>query len=121
MSVKEALATMKKLDKSVLPVKAEGKVRGTISKKSIMHKLVKSKVQMADTIEECIVKDLRSCSGNISCAELGRILNRNQYVLVYGDSMIDCDDLLAFMQCKMNPVSAKEEEHKADTPSEAQK
>ena len=74
-----------------------------------MHKLVKNKVKMTDSITECIVNDLRKVSKNISCAELGRILHRNSYVLVEGEYLVDINDLVAFMQKKMSGEQSTEE------------
>lgn len=114
VTCKEALEQLAANRVDQLPVKdASGKVLGVVSHKSIMFKLVKSKVTMDDkALPECLVKDLRHVSKSVTLNELGRVLNRNSYVLIEKEFMCTINDLVHFMSDKMGNKIEKTAESK---------
>ena len=66
----------------------------------LTQKLVKNKVTMEDKISTCAIKEYRNVSGNTKLHELGRVLNRHQFVFVDEKYICSHFDLLNFMKQK---------------------
>lgn len=77
------------------------RVVGVITSQLLMAKLVNKKVVGSDPISKVMTKDFRNMSSNMPLSELGRVLERQNFVLVDGSSIVSSYDLLNFMQDKV--------------------
>lgn len=65
-----------------------------------MSKLANKKVTGADPISKVMTREFRNMSSGVQLSELGRVLERQNFVLVDGYSVVSSYDLLAFMSDK---------------------
>jgi cystathionine beta-synthase len=99
MTCKEAIDKIKEQSYDQYPVqdRKEMRVVGVITSQLLMSKLVNQKVNGSDPISKVMTKDFRNMSSGMSLSELGRVLDRQNFVLVDGSSIVSSYDLLNFM------------------------
>lgn len=99
MTCKEAIDKIKEQSYDQYPVqdRKEMRVVGVITSQLLMSKLVNKKVSGSDPISRVMTKDFRNMSSGMSLSELGRVLERQNFVLVDGSSIVSSYDLLNFM------------------------
>lgn len=80
---------------------------GVLSSKDLLARLYKNQLQMSDTIERAVVRQLRRISGDITLNEVARVMTRNTFALVDDKYMVTIFDVLDAIQRAKN-VAAKE-------------
>lgn len=101
MTIKDAIVEIQKHSFDQFPVKGvDGQIIGCVTSTTLMTKLTKRKVTMADTLEKVVLKEFRNVSSHIPLHELGRILARHNFVLVDNRNIVSNLDLLNFMKDK---------------------
>lgn len=64
----------------------------------LMQNLVKKKAEGSDCIQKVMTKDFRNMSSDMPLSELGRVLERQNFVFVDGMYIASSFDMLRFMQ-----------------------
>jgi len=109
----EAVDMMRCSNFDQFPVKdASGAIMGVLSSKDLLGRLYKNQLQMSDTIERAVVRQLRRISGDITLNEVARVMTRNTFALVDDKYMVTIFDVLDAIQRAKNvapnmPATAK--------------
>jgi len=77
------------------------KVVGVITSQILLTRLSNKKVVGSDPISKIMTRDFRNMSSTMPLSELSRVLERQNFVLVDGSSIVSSYDLLAFMADKI--------------------
>ena len=92
----EAIKKIQETGFDQFPVRNDqGKTVGVLTDKNLMARLAKNQVKLTDSIQKCVVRDIRQVSIGVTLNELSRILVRNSFVLVEDKYFVTIADVLA--------------------------
>jgi len=102
------------------PVKNEqGRTIGVLTDKNLMTRVTKNQVKLTDTIQRCIVRDIRQVSMTTTLNELSRVLARNSFVLVEDKYFVTISDILALHKPAKAAVTVTAEVPKQEAKTES--